>query len=195
MMDGWTPSIGDPTPIGWITVLAYVVAAVMCLRAASLPKPADMRFRQRHGLWCALGIVMIALGINKQLDLQSLFTAIGRDVANRRGWYDGRRRIQEVFILMVAISGAATISLTAIHLRRDGWAVRLAGAGLAFLIVFIIVRAASFHHMDVLLRTAFIGLRLNALLELGGIAAITVGAFGYRVQIVGTRELTNSPSL
>ena len=47
-----------------------------------------------------------------------------------------------------------------------------AGAGAVFLVVFVVVRAASFHHVDILLRSEALGLRVNALLELSGIACI-----------------------
>jgi hypothetical protein len=44
--------------------------------------------------------------------------------------------------------------------------------GTLFLLAFIVIRAASFHHVDVALRDASAGMRLNGLLELGGIASI-----------------------
>ncbi len=32
----WPPGIGDPTPIGWVTVVLYVVAAWLCFRVIRL---------------------------------------------------------------------------------------------------------------------------------------------------------------
>ena len=46
---------------------------------------------------------MLALGINKQLDLQSLATQIGRDVIKAWGLYSERRELQFGFILAVAL--------------------------------------------------------------------------------------------
>ncbi len=188
MIDGWTPGIGDPTPIGWITVLTYSLAALVCFRAASSVKSTGMPLRNPHRLWLGLGIAMVVMGINKQLDLQSLLTAIGRDLAHRQGWYEARRGVQEAFIAIIVMTGTGLLGFTAIYLCKESWQLKLAGTGLAFLVIFIVVRAASFHHMDVLLRTAFVGMRLNALMELGGIAAIAAGAIGYRVQFANARR-------
>lgn len=192
MIDGWKPGIGDPTPIGWITVISYLFAAFVCFLAAWSAKRADTHIFDSGRLWLMLGTAMIGLGINKQLDLQSLFTAIGRDIAHRQGWYAERRGVQEAFIVMIAISGAALLGLVAIYVRKLDWQIKVAGAGLTFLIIFIIVRAASFHHMDVLLGTAFVGIRLNGLLELGGIVAIAAGAIGYYVRFASPRHRSKS---
>lgn len=188
MIDGWTPGIGDPTPIGWITVFTYALAALVCFRAASAVKPVLTPISNPARLWSVLGLTMVALGINKQLDLQSLLTTIGRDLAQRQGWYEARRGVQEAFIAMIVMTGTGLLGFTAIYLRKESWQLKMAGTGLAFLVIFIVVRAASFHHMDVLLRTAFVGMRLNALMELGGIAAIAAGAIGYRVQFANARR-------
>jgi hypothetical protein len=48
--------------------------------------------------------------------------------------------------------------------------------GLSSLITFIVIRAASFHHVDVLLRSQLLGIRVNWILELGGIALIALSA-------------------
>ena len=34
----WRLGIGDPTPIGWLTVFAYLVAAIVCGRVALVPQ-------------------------------------------------------------------------------------------------------------------------------------------------------------
>ena len=60
--------------------------------------------------WLVLAGLMVALGINKQLDLQSLATQIGRDVI--RGWnlYQERRELQLGFILVVALVCAGALA-------------------------------------------------------------------------------------
>ena len=55
---------------------------------------------------------MAALCINKQLDLQSLFTDIGRVIAWKQGWYQERREFQKWFVLgVLATSLLATAFL------------------------------------------------------------------------------------
>ena len=56
--------------------------------------------------------------------------------------------------------------------RRVGVATVLAGVaallGLGFVCVFVVVRAASFHHVDSLLGTWVFGVKMNWVLELPG---------------------------
>ena len=123
----------------------------------------------------ALTTALLALAINKQLDLQSWVTQLGRTLAYRGGWYGQRRAFQSVFVLVLALLGLLGFSLLAFLLRRLLARVGLAAAGLAFLITFVAVRASSFHHVDVWLRSGRI--RLNWVLELGGIALIAICAW------------------
>lgn len=170
----WAPGIGDPTWIGWFTTLAYLVTAALCYRTLRLEaRRAD---RRAAIVWFALALAMLALGINKQLDLQTLFTELGKSVARAQGWYEERRVVQAVFIgLVLAVSLAAS----AVMLRLAGGALRTARlslVGMVLLLGFIVIRAASFHHVDWLLQSHRAGLRVNALLELAGIACVALGA-------------------
>src|SRR3569833_3825399 len=88
--DHWRPGIGDPTVVGWVTVIAYAVAAVLCLQSALRilhVKDAGPRVV----FWSVLAVIMLLLGINKQLDLQTWFTLEGKKLALSEGWYNHRR--------------------------------------------------------------------------------------------------------
>jgi hypothetical protein len=80
----WEIGIGDPTPLGWITVAAYAAAAVLAWRNAG----AARRTAVPHSFWIALTALMLALGINKQLDLQTWLSQAGRDLAIAQGWWE-----------------------------------------------------------------------------------------------------------
>ena len=60
----------------WVTVFAYLIAAAISATAAS--KASLRRERRDHAIWRATAILMIFLGINELLDLQTLLTVIGR---------------------------------------------------------------------------------------------------------------------
>ena len=183
MIYGWSPTIGDPGILGWVTVLAYFGTAAIAYLAAvdarrqALTRPATYYYWLRTGrFWMFLAILLTGLGINKQLDLQSLLTAVGRHLAKEQGWYAERHGTQRAFIVSIVVAGAAlTASMLMIVRKLDHW-VKLAGAGLVILVSFIIIRAASFHHIDVVLRTGLAGFRINHVLELGGISLIAVAA-------------------
>ena len=169
----WHPGIGDPTAIGWITVAAYVAACVLCAVCAQR----SSRNEQQRRFWWVLAIVMLVLGINKQLDLQTWFTEVGRDMARAQGWYGVRQQVQVAFISTLAVLGLLSQFWLYRSLRDFGREARLAAVGLAFLAVFVVMRAASFHHADTLLGLKLGGwLTVNALLELGGIGCIAWAA-------------------
>ena len=90
----WRPGIGDPTIMGWVTVAAYLVAALGCGLAAWCEPDFDGSRRPRSRpsrFWLALTTLLVALGINKQLDLQTFVTQVGRDTINAWGCYSASR--------------------------------------------------------------------------------------------------------
>jgi hypothetical protein len=172
-MGQWRPTIGDPTFMGWFTVVSYFVCSLSTYFAARNARSWE---RKAFLFWSTICILMILLGINKQLDLQSLFTEVGRQVARHEGWYDNRRIVQFLFIILFGTTALVSFLLFAFVMRdlfRRFW---LAFIGLFILIVFIIIRAASFHHIDEMLRIRFFDLKMNWILELTGIYIIVIAA-------------------
>jgi hypothetical protein len=130
---------------------------------------------------------MTFLGVNKQLDLQAWLTQISKDFSLVYGWYEHRRPIQLGFFTTLALIAVFT-QIWLYHALRDlGKEVRRAVQGLVILSVFVVTRAASFHHFDILIDTKIIGVRINWLLELGGIAYIAVATSAY-LQRTSNRE-------
>ena len=171
-MFGWKPQIGDPTVYGWLTVVAYAAAALLCWRA-HLGAP-----RSERRLWLGLALLMAFLAANKQLDLQSLMTAAGRGMAKAEGWYERRRPIQAIFIIAMALAGVAGVALILRSYRRASLALQGALAGAVVLLVFILIRASSFEKMDSFINSSISGARANHLMELGGIGIIAGCALG-----------------
>ena len=178
----WHPGTGDPSVLGWLTVVGYFLAALLSFRAmrahqarAGAGGPAGKDERLLARFWGLVLVAMFSLGINKQLDLQTLFTEIGRDLAREQGWYEVRRRYQVAFIVSVAVVGLASTAVLAFVMRHV--LRRMVGGllGLGALVTFVVVRAASFHHVDLLLMRGRV--RLNWVLELGGIALIASSAW------------------
>ena len=162
----WTPGIGDPSIGGWITVVFYFLAMVSCWATSRNPEIKERR------VWAAISILFLGLGINKQLDLQSALTEFGRVLAVEQGWYGQRQSVQLEFIILVAIicvSAIVTLLILARHAPFPTW-VALLGATLV--IAFVLIRAASFHHIDRFIGTTVLGFRWNWILEMGGISVV-----------------------
>jgi hypothetical protein len=183
----WQPSIGDPTLMGWLTVAAYAAGALLAFQSARrAAREAALGPRDSHAatltaqtktiarFWRALALLLLVLGINKQLDLQTLFTQLARDLALSQGWYEERRRYQVLFIAVVSVLGLLGTLGLAFALRKVARRIWLALLGIGFLVSFVLIRAASFHHVDLLLREGPI--RLNWVFELTGIGLIALAA-------------------
>lgn len=166
----WSPQIGDPTIMGWLTVALYFIASVLSV----------LVFYKRSGtrgiFWLFLSAVLFALAINKQLDLQSALTATGRCVAQAQGWYAERRAFQLKFIISIAAVSFLIALLLFWMMRRELRKIWLALAGISLLIAFIAIRAVGFHHFDQFIGYTIGSIRMNWALEIGGIAMIGANA-------------------
>lgn len=172
-IDGrWHLGIGDPTILGWLTVLAYFIAVIRSYRVAASLKGID----ENYYFWLGLAIILLLLGINKQLDLQTWFTQTLKDSANAHGWYEKRRGFQMLFILFLGMSMCVTLLSIRLYLAQSWHQFKLAWIGIISLGTFVFMRAASFHYMDILLNTHLLGLRLNVVFEVGGILLIILGS-------------------
>jgi hypothetical protein len=181
--EGWPPTIGDPSFMGWFTVFAYGLAALLCWCAATRHRGTPSRGREapplsRPGVLASdapLWIGLCGFLVNKQLDLQSLFTEVGRTLARSEGWYEHRQTVQTFFVIAVAAGGLATLLTLAWITRRTWRTTGLAVAGTGFVVTFVVIRAASFYHVDALLGWE-LGIHLNWVLEIGGIACVALAA-------------------
>jgi len=171
----WVPSIGDPTIIGWVTVAVYFIVAIICLKATFTSSSE----KSIKNFWLFLTFFLIALGINKQLDLQSLLTQIGKGIAIEQGLYKDRHIVQAGFIILIGLLGVTALTFLIKTYRNTNFSIKTALTGCVILFSFILIRASSFHHMDIFINMKLVGVKMNWLLELGGLAIIGVGGFRY----------------
>lgn len=128
-----------------------------------------------------MGWLMLVLGLNKQLDLQSLLTEVGRALARAEGWYGQRRVVQGWFIALILAAMCVTLMAGAVALLSRRWSSRWKGCRLALLgagllLVYVAFRAVSFHHADRWLAGRIAGARRSWILELAGIGCIALSA-------------------
>jgi sterol desaturase/sphingolipid hydroxylase (fatty acid hydroxylase superfamily) len=142
--------------------------------------------------WTVIAFMMLFLGLNKQLDLQTMFTAAARCFSQIQGWYENRRAVQLSFIIALLI-GSALFLATALWLMRGRLRRNcLAILGLVIVTAFVAVRAVGFHHVDTLIGTEmWYDIRYNVVFELSGLIAIAVNA----AALLLLRQTTSTPSL
>jgi hypothetical protein len=174
----WHLGIGDPSVWGWFTVGVYLLAVGCCYYQATAHKLPEQKLSdQSRKFWWLLGVFLLLLAINKQLDLQTWFTQTLKDMAISHGWYEQRRALQVAFVVGIGLTMLVcllTLRITLVSLWRQ---YKLVWTGLFLLCTFILLRAASFHHIDIFIRESIYGLELNVVLENLALAVIILGTF------------------
>jgi hypothetical protein len=173
ILDRWSGQIGDPHLMGWLTVVLYALVAVAA--ALVLRQPGAVRGRAR-AFWWLVALAMAFLAVNKQIDLQSALTALGRCIALRDGWYDTRGPFQRMVLAGLGAGALGILALGLYALRRDLRRNLAALVGLAFVAGFVMLRAVGYHGFDALINTRIEGVRLNWVLEWVGPLLIAANA-------------------
>jgi hypothetical protein len=173
--------INDKDPVGILITCVYAFALVMTSittysvfkseRRAILAHVPD-RVHGRWKFWLAMAVLVLLLGVNKQLDLQTSLTNMFRSQFRERGIYQDRREYQAVFVAILGVIGVAAIAWILWLLKSVNRSTALAMFGAVILIAFILFRAVSFHHVDTLLRLELNAWRVGWLIEISGILVI-----------------------
>jgi hypothetical protein len=137
----WHVKFDNPDVVGWSVVAAYLLAGICCIRAA-------LKGDEESKVWWLMAGVLIFLGINKQLNLQTLMIVLGRRAAVSGGWYERRRFVQAIFCVVFALCGFAFFWLFAARARRFIVRNRLAFAGIIVLLLFVVLRASTINHAN-----------------------------------------------
>jgi len=116
------------------------------------------------------------MGINKQLDLQCLFIAVGKKMALAQGWYSQRRIFQMWFVACIAISGLVLLTWLGWKFRRLWRQYGLALFGVLLLVTFVIIRAAPLDHVAKFQGWQPVMGLINSILELAGIGLVGISA-------------------
>lgn len=190
----WHLGIGDPTMWGWLTVVVYLLAVARCFVKANQDRAGGSPYQ----IWLYLGAFLLLLSINKQLDLQTWFSQTLKDLSIAHGWYEQRRILQLAFVVSVGSVMLVLLIALRIYLWNLWRSYKLVWSGLILLCAFILIRAASFHHIDILIRHTLLGLELNVLLENLALVLIILGTFFHRppssfpVTVPNEKTLTNT---
>lgn len=161
----------------WVTVAAYLVAALLSVRAA---RHGSLRREPRDTIfWRITAVLLVLLGINELLDMQTLLTSVGRAHAKENGWYGEHRRVQYIFVMTLGVA-AVFVGMAALWFtRRAHSTVRLALVGLVFIGLFVLLRAASFHHLDEMLGRGAPDFNWGSVQEMAGILMVAAAAMFY----------------
>ena len=133
--------------------------------------------------WGLITAGLTLLAINKQLDLQTVFTDVLRERAESDGWYEERRGMQARFVLL---AGAMAVGCLWILMRLLGprWREhRLLLAGLATLGCYLMLRVADIERVDEMTGLSFAAEGLRWAMEWAGLAMVAVAGWRRAVRV------------
>jgi hypothetical protein len=167
----WQPKIGDPSFVGWLTVGSYYVCAGLGLIALFKKRerdPAVRRFRR------VIPVVLVVLGISKQLNLPGAVTEIARLVLQQLGAYEVRRALQVGMLVVGAVGLVFVIrrwatqrAFLVVRQRATPELICLAALG-----ALALLRAISLHQVGALLSVEVFGVRISWIVELACLHAL-----------------------
>ncbi len=166
MIHSWLASLGDFTPLDWVITALYLVASFACWRAGG-PRTREARW------WRWMAVALLLLGINKQLDVQTLLLHALRAALKAGGLYGYKQAISVVFlILLAAFVARMTLALVRSG-RRMSRGLMTSFVGLIVLLVFVLLRSAIIARSGLSQSPVF---ALHLFVELSGVALCGVGA-------------------
>lgn len=171
---------GDHTFFGWATVFLYFLASFCTGYQAKFAKTN----KENGFFWLGLTILLIFLGLNKQLDLQTNLTEWLRATSKVHGWYQQRRGVQLVFVTLMGLAIPLLLISLRVFLFNSWRRYKLTWIGIVLLLVFVSVRAASFHHVDTFFYNTIGSLRYYQALEMLAIGLIITSTFVEKKSIV-----------
>jgi hypothetical protein len=167
---------GDPTVLGWTTFALYLIASILSFRIASASRlTGSASFRH---IWGLIALMLVGLGVNKQLDLQTLIIQLARQVAFIGHLYEYRFALHALFFLGLMFLLAVVLFRWWTKLRLFSRQLPMAATGCAFVLSYIMVRAASIDRVDRLIGFDLEGIPFLWLLEVGGLTMIIAQALG-----------------
>lgn len=163
VVQDWLSRSGDTS--FWsviITVLYVIVIPASIMVTLRIKKETD-----RFALWSAVSLFLLVMGINKQLDLQTLIILLGKGITGGLGLHDVGRELARMLALSIfslALIGCGAVLVKARRCLKEEKAA-LTGTGI--LLLFMIIRVGAITHVRRLMILQYIVYRVHALELLG----------------------------
>ena len=168
----WHWGYDDSSLVGWTVTAAYLFAAGLCAQAGLRMRRASGNSAGQYQPWWFLAAVLLFLGLNKQLDLQTLLINAGRGMARAEGWFGYRRIVQAAFVVLFTLALVAGLVACVTKWRPFFRERPLVLAGLLSLLLLVVIRASGFNHVEELLHLDLHDDSWGWALELGGTVCV-----------------------
>jgi hypothetical protein len=138
-----------PTLLDWVTSAGYLIAAALCFWAGRAAQR-NLEPARSFTPFFVIAVLAIALGINKEFEVQTLMIRIGRALATSEGWYEERRMFQKILVVAILIIGLA-VSSRFVYQHIEFFKTHLGLAcGVAAICLYCFLRWADVNHIELL---------------------------------------------
>jgi hypothetical protein len=168
---------GDPTLAGWVvTMLEFAAAAAAWFVLRRLPA-SD---RSAMVFWRSVLVLSLILAVNKQLDVQHIVLPEVRELVSGRANQGLRQTGLTVGVVALAALALAGLALLVLATRPRRFRVVL--AGVALMLVLVILRAAEIGHVATPVTDRLQGAPTLAM-EAAGALLVIIGAYRARMTL------------
>lgn len=172
----WKFGIGDPTFEGWAISLLYLLTAILSFRKY---KSHHRQNRPDYQLWGIISFLLFFLSLNKQLDLQTIVSDVGRWIAINLEMMEQRHIFKRVFILSIFILGLIISVLLRKNIYNFIRSEKVTFLGMLTLLTFIFLRATSFHIFSDSFNGILLNLHFFQIMEISAIAIIAISLISF----------------
>ena len=182
----WSFGIGDPTVAGWTITIGYFIAALtsymaylFCRRKNQVATDLELTTIQLIALpyfWIYCCITLVILGLNKQLDLQTLLLEIFRGDDTTDTLNPDNHVGKKSFIILfsaAAVFGYLTLEAVRTNVMSE---IKIALGSMSLLLIYIVFRASVIHQFTGAVQSESILAELLLMTEPLGISLFTLSA-------------------
>jgi hypothetical protein len=161
----------------WLSGAAHAAVALACFGVVTLQRrrPADFGGAVAPTAWLLIGLFVLALGVNRLLDLQGMATEAIRQWAKDHHWYNQRQGYQVAIMLGAVAAIDCGFLAAAFCVRRSLLLLGLPLVGAAALANRLVLLAISLHNADRVMNARLAGLSVSSMIEVFGLACVAVG--------------------
>lgn len=162
-------TLRNPFWVASITTAFFVSMALLCVIYGWQSGQRAVAHRwSLQRFYYSQALLLVGLGIDKQVGLLNWLTSYSRLIAMRDGWYYTRRPFQLELIIGFTIAGLLLLGVAGWCFRTilyTHWLPLVSAIGL---LMYVAIRAVSLHDVDALLAARVWGMRWDTLGEIGG---------------------------
>jgi hypothetical protein len=148
-MGKWHIGFHDLSVLGLLTTTGFLAVAWMSGRRALEAARDSPALGVDVQPWWIIFAIAFLLGVNKQLNLQTLFMDLGRDLSVSYGWFESRRSVQAAFVIASGILGLIAALFALLGYRTFWFAHRRMSVGLALVACYCLLRIAEINHVPI----------------------------------------------